>query len=241
MLLRGKTVLITGAARRIGREIALLLASRGARIVLHYNRSAKDAAALEKAIHLKGGEAVRVQADLSKTPAFIKKLKRLAPKIDVLINNASIYYATPLEKIREKDWDDFMNVNLKSPFFLSREIGLGMKKRGGGKIINLVDWVGAKPLPEYLPYAVSKAGLAAVTSGLARALAPEVQVAGVAPGPILPPQGAGKAAISKAAERTLLKRFGTPGDIARTVLFLIEGTDYVTGTIIYVEGGASIV
>ncbi len=249
MILRGKNVLITGAARRIGREIALTLAESGACILIHYNRSRREAEGLQKEIALNGGKSLLFQADFSKPKnlsAEIKKLTRevyrQAKSVDVLINNASIFYPTPLENITEKDWDSFLTVNLKSPFFLSKEIGLRMLKQKSGKIINLIDWTAERPQADYLPYCISKAGLLAATRGLAKVLAPHVQVAGIAPGPILPPEflSGKKLKARAAAGKTLLKKFGNPRDIAQTVKYLVEGTDFVTGVFLPVDGGASL-
>lgn len=247
MEIKGKTVLITGAARRIGREIALTLARRGAFIVIHYRESRKEALALQKEIQRMGSKAYAVHADfaagndVSKTVAlFLHEVYTHCGRVDVLVNNASIFYPTPLEKISEKDWDEFMGVNLKVPFFLASAVGLMMRKQKSGKIINIVDWTGKRPLAEYLPYCISKAGLIAATKGLAKALAPQIQVAGIAPGPILPAKGASKKQQKKAADRALLKRYGSPQDIARAVQFLIEGSDFITGSILSVEGGAAL-
>lgn len=247
MNLQGKTVLITGAAKRIGRQIALSLAAEGADIVIHYRDSRKEAKTLCKAIQVLRSRAFLIQHDFSSGSSvtasvkkFTRNLSRLAPPVDVLVNNASIYYPVAFEKIREKDWDDFMRVNLTAPFFLARELGMKMAKRKTGKIINLTDWSYERPSENYLPYHISKAGLAAATKGLAKALAPHVMVAGVAPGPILPPVGVKPGKVARIAAKTLLKRFGKPEDIAATVKFLIQGTDYITGAIIPVTGGSEI-
>lgn len=248
MELKGKTVLITGAARRIGREIALTLARQGASIVIHYRDSRKEALSLQKEIQGLGAKAFLVSADFSSgqdvsstVAVFLEEVYAKCRRVDVLVNNASVFYPTPLEKISEKNWDEFMTVNLKIPFFLSSAVGLMMRKQKSGKIINIVDWTGKRPLADYLPYCISKAGLIAATKGLAKALAPHVQVAGIAPGPMLPAEGMSKAHQKKAAEKSLLKRYGSAQDIARTVQFLIEGSDFITGSIISVEGGASLV
>ena len=246
MKLRGKTVLITGAARRIGREIALTLAKRGASIVVHYHRSRADALRLQKEIRAQGGEALLVPADFSfskkalglRIRRFVGEVTRKAGRIDVLVNNASIFYPTPFGKISEKNWDDFLTVNLKAPFLLSQEIGMRMLRQKSGKIVNLVDGMGLKPAKHYLAYGISKAGLIAATIGLARVLAPYVQVAGIAPGPILPPAGMKPKDMRKVAAHTLLKRFGHPRDIAQTVRYFIEDTDFVTGAFLPVDGGA---
>jgi pteridine reductase len=247
MQLRGKTVLITGAARRVGRQIAKTLAKRGALLVIHYHRSKKEALNVQEELANLGAEVFLVQADFSaKNTAktvenFVRDVYKAVPRVDVLVNNAAIFYPTPFGKISEKDWDNFMTVNLKAPFFLSQAVGLRMLKQKSGKIINLLDWVGERPYADFLPYSISKAGLIAATKGLAKALAPHIQVAGVAPGPVLPAVGGmSKKAMKKAAERPLLKRFGSPEDIAAAVQFLIEGTDFITGSMISVEGGATL-
>lgn len=248
MKLRGKIALITGAAQRLGRETAKTLARRGVTVVIHYSRSQKEAQSLQKEILENGGNSVLIRHDFSPAAkpfersikTFIKNLYKLVPRVDILVNNAAIFYPTPLNKINERDWENFLTVNLKAPFFLSREIGARMVKSGAGKIINLVDWTAARPHPDYLPYAIAKAGLAAATVGLARALAPKVQVLSVAPGPILPAVNTSVKAQKSVVDKTLLKRFGHPSDIAATVRFFIEDTDFITGAFIPVDGGASI-
>ena len=246
MDLYGKKALITGAALRVGREIALCLADAGADIIIHCNRSQKKAEELKKQIVAIGSGAWVVKADLSgkKKPAartaaeLFSRVRKAAGDVDILVNNASVFYPLPLEKVSEKDWDEFMEINLKAPFFLAREFGLRMKKRGAGKIINLLDWTAENPYTEYLPYCISKAGLQAATKGLAKILAPEVQVNGISPGPILKAGTTSKAREKKVVARTLLKRYGHPVDIANTVRYLCEATDYVTGAVIPVEGGS---
>lgn len=249
MQLSGKTVLITGGARRIGREIALTLARRRAHILIHYRNSRREAATLQREIEKTGSQVWLVQADFN-VPAkqfpkvlknFLQHLRQKTKHIDVLVNNASLFYPTPFEKITPGDWEDFMASNLKAPFFLSQALGLAMKKQGSGKIINLVDWTGERPLPEFLPYCISKAGLITATKGLAKVLAPQVQVIGIAPGPILPADFANAKQRQRAAQRTLLKRYGSPQDIANTVRFVIEDTDFITGSVFSVEGGAALV
>ncbi len=247
MELRHKTALITGAGRRIGRAVALSLAGRGARVVLHYHHSRREAEALKREIEDLGGEAVTAHEDFSagrgsvtaRIRRFAAAVERRAP-VDILINNAAIFYRTPLGRISEKIWDDFHTVNLKAPFFLAQEFGLRMKKRGRGKIVNLTDWTALRPHPDFLPYATAKAGLAAATTGLARALAPAVQVISIAPGPVLPAKGMSKKHNRAAAQHTLLKRFGDPNDIAAAVRFFVEDTDFITGVFLPVDGGALI-
>ena len=242
-------MLITGAARRIGREMALALAGRGANLLLHYRDSKIEARALQEEIREFGvgceilgcDFSPRSSGSLEKRAAdFIQNAERKLGLLDVLINNASLYFPTPLGKVRESDWDELLGVNLKAPFFLSQAAGCSMLQRKRGKIINLTDGAAANPVNGYAPYMISKVGLTAMTVCLARELAPYVQVNAVAPGPILPPKGMKAPRMAKVTERTLLKRFGTPADIAQTVLYLIEGTDYVTGAVIPVDGGGSI-
>lgn len=244
MKLVGKNVLITGAARRIGRQIALTLAKRGANILIHYRNSKKEALSLQKEIEFFCAHSVLLQADFTSGPiaktvdSFLAKAYKVFPRIDVLVNNASVFYPTRVGKITDKDWDQILDANLKAPFFLSQAVGRKMYQQKSGKIINLLDWLGERPGEKYLPYSISKAGLIAATKGLAKAFAPHVQVTGIAPGPILPAEANTAAEQAKAAEKTLLKRYGNPADIAETVRFLIEGTDFITGSMIAVEGGA---
>ncbi|MBI3307656.1 MAG: SDR family oxidoreductase [Candidatus Omnitrophica bacterium] len=248
MKLAGKTAVVTGAGQRIGREIALELAGRGADIVIHYNHSKKPAVLLQAQIEQIGRQAFLVQAEFGdakkslsqRIQKFVREVYKTAGRVDVLVNNAAIFYPTPFGKITGKDWDNFLTVNLKAPFFLSQEIGVRMLKQKSGKIINLADWTGLRPNARFLPYVISKAGIISMTQGLAKNLAPDIQVNAVMPGPILPPAGGMTAAAKKAAEsKTLLKRFGTPKDIAGAVAFLAE-SDYMTGALIPVEGGALI-
>lgn len=246
MELHGRTALITGAAKRIGRAIALALAEGGADIVVHYRSSRREALALKDEINSLGVKAYLVSSDFSfpkksvesEAKRLVRKVYKLVSSVDILVNNASNFYPSAFGRIREKEWDDLMAVNLKAPFFLSQEIGARMVRKKSGKIINLVDWAGFRPYKDYLPYSISKAGLIAATKGLAKVLAPHVQVIGIAPGPILAAKGMTSEQMKAATDRTLLKRIGDPGDIARTVLFAVRDTDFMTGAVIPVEGGA---
>ncbi len=250
MQLKGKNALITGAAKRIGRAVALALARRGANLLLHFRESEREARGLQKEIRQLGVLCEVLGCDFStQVPGGLKKRahdfiqtaeKTLGP-LDILINNASLYFSTPLAQVREKDWDELLGVNLKAPFFISQAAGQRMLLRRRGKIINVTDWAVAKPPLGYAPYTISKAGLASMTLCLARELAPHVQVNAVAPGPILPPAGMKPVRAARMAAQTLAKRFGDPEDIAQAVLFLTEGSDYVTGAVIPVDGGSSAV
>lgn len=240
MHLHGKTALITGAARRIGQAIALDLARQGMNLILHYRGSRKEAQETAEKAAAHGVKAYLIQADL-RSLMEVRKLARQAfqrsPQIHVLINNASVFYKTPLGKVREKDWDELMDVNLRAPFFLSEAVGLRMVRQKQGKIINLTDWTAFRPREDYIPYCASKAGLVAVTLGLAKKLAPYVQVNGIAPGPILPPEGVASKDQPEVIRLTPLRRYGSPGDITAAIRFLIRETDFVTGIVLPVDGG----
>lgn len=236
----GKTALVTGAAKRIGRAIALALASEGMNLILHYHRSAREARQTQKEAERLGVCVHLIQADLGKFSGInrlIRESFRLSSRIHVLINSAAVFYKTPLGRVREKDWDEFFGVNLKAPFFLAQAVGLRMVRQKEGKIINLADWTAFRPYTQYLPYCVSKAGLVSVTQGLAKVLAPYVQVNAIAPGPILPAKGVSAKENQNVIRRTPLKRFGEPGDIVEAVRFLVKSTDFVTGTVLPVDGG----
>lgn len=240
MEIQGKTALITGGATRIGRAIALSLAREGMNLLLHYGRSLHEARQTQKEAERLGVTVHLLQADLrnfSEVKRLVRQAFRQACQIHLLVNNASVFYKTPLGRVREKEWDEFFDVNLKAPFFLSEAVGLRMFRQKEGKIINLVDWTAFRPYTQYLPYCASKAGLVAVTRGLAKTLAPHVQVNAIAPGPILPVAGSTRKANEKVRQRTPLKRFGEPGDIAEAVRFLVKSTDFVTGAVLPVDGG----
>lgn len=244
MEIQGKTALVTGAAKRIGRAIALALASEGMNLLLHYHHSLKEAQETQKTAERFGVRAQLIKADLKKLSGvnqLIRKSFKVSPQIHLLVNSAAVFKKTPLGKVREKDWNQFFDINLKAPFFLSQAIGLRMVHQKEGKIINLIDWTAFRPYTQYLPYCASKAALVAVTQGLAKILAPHVQVNGIAPGPILPPVGSASAENKKIIARTPLKRYGEPGDIVEAVRFLVKSTDFVTGVILPVDGGNLIV
>ena len=240
MEIQGKTALVTGGATRIGRAIALSLARDGMHLLLHYRRSLREARQTQKEAERLGVKVDLLQADLRHF-SEVKRLAResfvRARQIHLLVTSAAVFYKTPLGKIREKQWDEFFDVNLKAPFFLSEALGLRMFRQKEGKIIHLVDWTAFRPRAACLPYCASKAALVAVTRGLAQALAPYVQVNAIAPGPILPAAGSTRKENQRVLERTPLKRFGEPGDIAEAVRFLVKSSDFVTGAVLAVDGG----
>jgi NAD(P)-dependent dehydrogenase (short-subunit alcohol dehydrogenase family) len=240
MELRGRWALVTGAAKRVGRSIALALAERGANVVVHYNASAAHAASTVRELEDLGVKALALGAELGRTDE-VARLAREAEErtggIEILVNNASNYLRVPFDELTEAVWDASLDVNLKAPFLLSWHLGRAMKARGGGRIVNLADWAGERPYDDYLPYCVSKAGIICLTKALAKALAPEVQVNAVAPGPVMPPDELGPAERAAIVRATPLKRFGKPDDVARCVRFLAEEADFSTGAVFLVDGG----
>ena len=240
MTLDGRVALVTGGARRIGQAIALALADRGADVALSYRTSAREARATLEAIHRRGAHALAVRADLSRAAEARRLIDRVARRfgrLDVLINSAANFTRTPFAALSERDWDHALDANLKGPFLCALYASRLMRRHGGGKIINFADWAGLRPYRDYLPYCVSKAGVIGLTRALAKELAPGIQVNAIAPGPILPPAAMSAAARARIARRVPLRRWGSPQDLVSTVLFLIEGTEFMTGSVVFVDGG----
>lgn len=241
MQLRGKIALVTGAAKRIGRQIALALAQKGANLVLHCHSSETQAKELASEIKALGVGCDLLKADLSETAQVLTMAGQALSKkpVDILVNSASIFYKTPLAGVKESDWEAFIATNLKAPFLLSKEIGLAMAKGQGGRIINIVDWSGFKPYKDYAPYCASKGGLITLTKALARDLAPKVTANAVAPGPVLAPSDMSEEEKNAIASTTALGRWGEPQDVANAVVFLAE-SDFINGTVLVVDGGRSL-
>lgn len=237
MKLRGTTALVTGAAKRVGREIALALARRGANVVVHYHTSASDAHRVVREIKALGVESLAVRADQTNARQVREAVRKAAQRfgsIDVLINSAAVFERTPFPSLTERDWDFHLDANLKGPFLFALETSRYMRR---GKIINFADWAAWRPYRHYLPYVVSKAGVVCLTKALAKELAPNIQVNAVAPGPVLLPADFPEAAKEKVQNATLLKRLGSPADVVAAVLFLLEGSDFITGHVLVVDGG----
>jgi len=242
--LTGKTVVITGAARRVGATIARVLHEAGASLVVHYRSSTRDAEALLADLNrARPKSAVMFQADLldlSTLPALCEFTVNNFGSLDVLINNASTFYPTPLGKITPEAWDDLMGSNLKVPLFLSQAAAPALRQ-SNGLIINIVDIHALRPLRNYTVYCAAKAGLHMLTRSLARELGPEIRVNGISPGPVLwPEHGGDDSGRARIIERTVLKRMGTPEDIARTALFFATSAPFVTGQVLAVDGGRSV-
>lgn len=238
MDLEGKTALVTGGARRIGRAICLALAGKGVRVAIHCRTSEADARDL--ADRCPGSIVLRANlADPAERARLLPEAVERLNRIDFLVNNASVYEPAPLAEIDEAAFERALAVNLTAPFFLARDAGLRMRAAGSGAIVNLTDWGIDRPYPDRIPYFAAKAGLEAATKGLARALAPEVRVNAVAPGPILLEEGAGDEAVAAVERATPLGRLGGPEAVATAVLFLLSH-DFMTGETIRVDGGRSL-
>jgi len=236
--LSGKVVLVTGAGRRLGRAIALTLATEGANIALHVHTSSGEDLARE--ITALGREAWVVRADLSR-PLEAQRLSEVvlarAGHVDILVNNAAVFFPTPLPMLTVPLWRTILHTNLTAPFVLSLLVGRTMHAHGRGKIIQIGDWSGMRPLTGYLPYCASKRGLVALTQALAKAFAPQVQVNALAPGPVLPPDHYTAVARRALMAHTPLRRLGRVEDVTRAVRFLATAGAFVTGAVYLVDGG----
>ncbi len=238
----GKTALITGAARRVGRTIALRLAAEGMVVAVHANSSSRAAEMLVAEIRSAGGAARAYDFDLAgseQAEALARAVLADYPQVDLLVNNASTWPRTPIASLTPEEFDRTLAVNLRSPFLLALALGREMKRSGSGLIVNMLDWSIDRPYPDYVPYGIAKAGLWAATRGLARALAPEVRVNGVAPGTVLLPQGIDEGRAEAIRRAIPMGRVGDPDDIADAIVYLL-GAEYATGTILTVDGGRSL-
>ena len=241
-----KVVLVTGGARRIGAQVCRTLHEAGYRIALHYRGSADAGKALAAELNgVRSGSATCFRAELGKREASeelaSEVLARFA-RLDLLVNNASSFYPTPLGRVSEDDWVRLVDGNLKGPFFLSQALA-GSLRKSGGSIVNLIDIHGERALAGHSVYSIGKAGMAMMTRSLARELAPAVRVNGVSPGVILWPENdeaEDQGLRERHLQRVPLGRRGNPRDIAEAVLFLAERAHYVTGQIIAVDGGRSL-
>ena len=243
--MHGKTALITGGAKRVGAASARLLHEAGANLMIHYRSSATEARALQDELNaIRPDSVALIQADLldiNGLPSLIHKTVATFGGLDVLLNNASSFYPTPVGTIAEKDWIDLMGSNLKAPLFLSQAAAPELKKRRGC-IINITDIHAERPMKSYVVYSIAKAGLVGLTKSMARELAPEVRVNAVAPGPIMWPEDDAnfdEVSRQRIISHTMLKRAGDPSDIALAVRFFAMDTHFVTGQILAVDGGRS--
>lgn len=240
----GKSVLVTGAARRVGAEIVRTLHAAGANVGIHYHRSEREALPLAEALNAERAESAHlVRADLANfdgLPALVADVVSRFGRLDGLVNNASRFFGTPIGRITGAQWNELIDSNLKAPLFLCQAAAPYLKATCGA-VVNITDIHGERPLAGFPLYCAAKAGLAGLTRALAIELAPEVRVNGVAPGPIEWPEdetfdGTKRQEI---IDHTLLKRVGSPADVAQSVLFLLAGARYITGQILAVDGGRS--
>ncbi len=241
-----KVALITGAARRIGAEIAYTLHAAGMNVVLHYHRSEAEAMRLCQVLNEQRAQSASIlQADLlniENLANVVKKAVETWGQLDVLVNNASLFQKTSVGHVTQKIWDDLMNSNLKAPFFLS-QAAVDYLRKSQGCIVNITDVHAKRPMRDYGVYCISKAGLAMLTETLAKELGPAIRVNAVAPGTVAWPDGDNtldEKQKQKIIQRTALHRHGTPKDIAKAVLFLIQDADYITGEVLTVDGGRAL-
>ncbi len=242
--LHNKVVLITGGAKRLGAATARLLHANGATIVIHYHHSQIAAESLAQELNNLRNDSVSVVAadllDTTQLHSIVMHCIKQHGQLDVLINNASAFYPTPIGTITEQHWNELIGSNLKAPLFLAQAATAYLKKTHG-LILNMADIHAQRPLVEHPVYSIAKAGLVTLTKSLARELGPEIRVNAIAPGPVLWPEHEMSAELQQEIlSKTALKRQGSPDDIARAALFFIKDAPYVTGQILAVDGGRSI-
>ena len=242
--LQGKFALITGAARRIGAATAEALHSHGVNVAIHYRGSEADAAALSAKLNQRRADSAHIfYGDLAadgEPASLVEDVLRWSDRLDILVNNASSFYPTPLGTITEDQWLELVGSNLKAPLFLS-QAAMPHLKSSRGVIVNIIDIHAKRPLRDHAVYGSAKAGLAMLTRSLAKDLAPDIRVNGVAPGAIAWPENDMTDAVKKnIVEQIPLGRSGDPADIANAVLFLVRDATYSTGQIIAIDGGRSL-
>lgn len=244
--LTGQTALVTGAARRIGAELVRALHGAGANVVIHCHRSRAEADALAAEFEAaRADSAAVVDADLRDPDGCARTVAAARERwgrLDIVVNNASSFYPTPLETLEPEQFDDLIGSNLRAPTFVARAAAPALKE-SGGVLVNLADIYGQRPLDGYSVYCAAKAGVIMLTQALARELAPEVRVNAIAPGSILWPEMAGRgdpATRRAVIEATPLGRQGDPADIAAALLYLVRDAPFVTGQVLPVDGGRGI-
>lgn len=242
--LTGRTALVTGAARRIGAAIVRHLHGAGANVAIHFHASGADAAELSDDLNaIRGGSARIFQADLTNVAELgplVTDVTGWSGRLDILVNNASTFYPTPLGQITPAQWEDLVGTNLRAPLFLAQAASSHLRQRAGS-IVNIVDIHSRRPLRSHAVYGSAKAGLEMLTRSLAKDMAPEVRVNGVSPGAILwPAEGMSEETRQTILRQIPLGRAGDPEDIADCVLYLVRDAAYVTGQIVAVDGGRSI-
>lgn len=242
--LAGRCVLVTGGAKRLGAAIARKLHAAGASVVVHYRSSREAADSLVAELEaLRAGSAMTAAADLNDLeglPGLVDSALARFGRLDVLVNNASTFYPTPVGTITPAQFDDLIGTNLRAPLFLSQAAAPALRA-AEGLIVNMVDIHAQRPLRAHPVYSAAKAALVALTRSLARELGPDVRVNAIAPGPVLWPEGDLDDALKhEIVAKTALKRSGSPDDIARAALFFAAEAPYVTGQVLAVDGGRSL-
>jgi pteridine reductase len=238
MELTGRLALVTGAGHRVGRAIALGLADRGMDVAAHYNASEAPARDTARSIEAMGRRAETFRANLAErgaSRALVNTVSAAMGPIDVVINSAAVMMRTPWDEVTEAQWDDMFALNLRAVFFVTQAAARSMHGRGGA-IVNIADLAAFETWPAYVPHGITKAGVVQLTRAMARVLAPSVRVNAVAPGAVLLPESWSDIDAARMAETTPLRRLGTPDDVLRAVLYLLDA-DYVTGETIIVDGG----
>lgn len=245
MELKNKAALVTGSAKRVGKALALALAEQGCHIVVHYGRSKDAAAATVAQITALGVKAWPISADLADEAAvqgIVPFALEQAGRLDILINSASIFLPEDFLTANPATWDRSMQVNLKAPFLLSQAFARALPADRQGKIINLLDAVAMRPQNHHFSYTISKVGLEGLTKATAFALAGQnIQVNGIALGAILPNINDDPALFQRLAKTIPARRTGSPQDVVRAMLYLLQAADYVTGEIIRIDGGKHLV
>lgn len=239
MRLEGTAALVTGAGTRIGQAIAIGLAQSGCDVAIHYHGSEKGAEDTARVVRSTGRRAELLPADLhdaNAARALADAAARRLNRLDVLINSAAIMVQERVEDVTPESWNMTFDLNLRAMFFVSQG-AISHLRRAKGKIVNMADLAGLEPWPSYVPHCISKAGVIMLTKGLARALAPDIAVNAIAPGAVLLPDDWDDQARNHIVETTPLKRLGSPDDVVAAVRFLLAGTDYVTGSILLLDGG----
>jgi pteridine reductase len=234
----GGVALVTGAGRRVGRAIALALAARGMRVVVHFNGSREGADATASDIVEAGGEAVVEQADLlsvAEAEALVDRTVAWRGALHALVNSAAMMVRTPLGETSQHDWDTMFALNVRAPYFLSQRAAPALAASRGA-IVNIADLAAFESWPAYVPHGMTKAAVVQMTRATARALAPEVRVNAVAPGVVLLPEGWSGEGAEHLRSTTPLQRLGAPEDVAQAVIFLLEAR-FVTGEVLRVDGG----
>jgi len=242
MNLNGKIALVTGGAKRVGKAIVTALAQRGCTIVVHYHTSQIEAEETVRELLAAGHTAIAVQADITQEADVERMIETAVARfgrIDVLVNNAAVFFRTPVETLTLNEWEQVIEVNLTGTFLCAHKIGLRMREWGWGHIINMADVAGLRPWADYIPYSVSKACVITLTQGLALELAPQVMVNAIVPGPMLFQEDTPGEVRQREINKTLVKRAGTPEEVAEVVVFVAE-SDYSTGSLFHVDGGRSL-